>query len=111
MRRPQQVIVEQARRLASELPPAMVEILADAVEGAGSGWRSAKGSVVACLPHPHYRAMAADFLRAWENEASEVAPQAAALALVTAGEAERQRREEQSVELVWTGPDTQAIPV
>src|SRR3954451_22930066 len=111
MRRPQLVIVEHARRLASELPPTMVGMLADAVEGAGPGWPSAKGAVVSCLPQPHYRAMAADFLRAWEFEASEGGHQAVALALVTAGEAERHRRAEQSVELVWTGPDPQAIPV
>jgi phosphatidylserine/phosphatidylglycerophosphate/cardiolipin synthase-like enzyme len=111
MNRPQQVIVEQALKLASELPPEMIEMLASSVEQARTGWAVAKGPILTCLSQPHYRALAADMLRAWEEEASGVTPQAVALALLTAGEAERRRREEQSVELVWTGPDAEVIAV
>jgi hypothetical protein len=38
MNGPQQVIVEQTRRLAAELPPLLLETLAETIERAGSGW-------------------------------------------------------------------------
>jgi phosphatidylserine/phosphatidylglycerophosphate/cardiolipin synthase-like enzyme len=111
MNLPRQVIAEQARRVAAELPLPLVEALADAIERAGGGWAGAKGAILTNLSHPLYRSLAADLLRAWEAEAGSVGPEAVALALQVAAEAERRHREEQSVELVWTGPDTQAVPV
>jgi phosphatidylserine/phosphatidylglycerophosphate/cardiolipin synthase-like enzyme len=111
MRRPQQVIAEQARKVASEVPPPLVETLAEAVERAGDGWAATKGAILASLSHPHYRSLAAELLGAWQAEAATVAPAAVAMALLAAAEAERRHREESRVELVWTGPDTQAVPI
>jgi phosphatidylserine/phosphatidylglycerophosphate/cardiolipin synthase-like enzyme len=102
-----QAVAEQARRLAAELPPAMVELLADAVERAGGS----DAAVLAAVPQPHYRALTAEFLVAWRVSFAELSPQAVAAALSTAVAAEKARREGQSVELVWTGPDTQAVPL
>lgn len=110
MRRPQQVIADHARRVAADLPPALLETLAEAVERVGTARRD-HGAVLAVLPQPHYRAVAADLLRAWDAEAPAVGPEAVALALLTAGEAERVRREGESVEIVWTGPDVPVVPV
>jgi phosphatidylserine/phosphatidylglycerophosphate/cardiolipin synthase-like enzyme len=111
MRRPQQVIAEQARRVACEVPLPLVETLAEAIERAGDGWAATKGAILASLSHPHYRSLAAELLGAWEAEAATVAPAAVAMALLAAAEAERRHREEWRVELVWTGPDTQAVPI
>jgi phosphatidylserine/phosphatidylglycerophosphate/cardiolipin synthase-like enzyme len=111
MNRPQQVIAEHVRRVAAELPPSLVEALAAAVEQAGPSWSSCKGAILASLSHPLYRSLAGDLLRAWELEAALVSPEAVALALLTACEFERLHRHEQAVELVWTGPDTQAVPI
>jgi phosphatidylserine/phosphatidylglycerophosphate/cardiolipin synthase-like enzyme len=111
MSRPQQVIVEQARRLASELPPPLVESLASAVEQAGPRWPLCKGAILSCLSHPQYRSLAAELMVAWETEAATVEPAAVAMALLAAAEVERRHREEQAVELVWTGPDTHSVPI
>ena len=62
------------------------------------------------VSQPHYRALAGDLLDAWEN-ASDLSPQAVSLALHTAAASEQDHRERQSVELVWTGPDTQVVPL
>ena len=111
MKRPHLVIAEQARKVAAELPTPLVETLAEAIERAGGGWREAQGAVLTSLSHPHYRSVAAELLAAWQEEAVSVSPEAVALALLAAAEAERRHREEQAVELVWTGPDTQAVPI
>jgi phosphatidylserine/phosphatidylglycerophosphate/cardiolipin synthase-like enzyme len=111
MNRPQQVIVEHARRVAAEVPPSLVEALAAAIEQAGPFWSRCKGAILTSVSQPLYRSLAADLLRASEAEAASVSPEAVAFALLGASEVERLRREEQAVELVWTGPDTQAIPV
>jgi phosphatidylserine/phosphatidylglycerophosphate/cardiolipin synthase-like enzyme len=106
MKRPHQVIAEQARKVAAELPPPLVETLAEAIASAPAG-----GTILASLSHPHYRSIAGELLSAWKSEAAQVSSEAVALALLSAGESERRHREEQGVELVWTGPDTQAAPV
>src|SRR5262245_16706487 len=82
MRRPQQVIAEQARKVASEMPPSLVETLAEAIEQSGDGWVAGKGAILASLSHPQYRSFAAELLGAWEAEAATVAPAAVAMALL-----------------------------
>jgi phosphatidylserine/phosphatidylglycerophosphate/cardiolipin synthase-like enzyme len=103
-----QAVAEQARRLAVELPPAMAELLAEAVEQCGG---ADAGAVLAAVPQPHYRALASDFLAAWRSSFPGLGAQAVAAALSTAVAAEHARREGQSVELVWTGPDTHVVPL
>lgn len=99
---------EHARRLAAELPPAMVETLIDAVGRIGG---PDAGSLSAAVPQPHYRALASEFVAAWRSAFPGLGPQAVAAALATALASERARHEGRSVELVWTGPDAQAVPV
>jgi phosphatidylserine/phosphatidylglycerophosphate/cardiolipin synthase-like enzyme len=111
MNRPHQVIVEQAQRIAGELPLPLVETLAEAIEQAGSDWRKARGTILGRLSHAAYRSLATDLLRAWETDAPSVRAEAVALALIAAAEVERRHRQDQTVELVWTGPDTQAVPI
>lgn len=110
MRRPHQVIAEQACKLAAELPTPLVEALAEAIERSGAGGE-AHGAILTGVAHPHYRSLAGELLAAWRAEAASVAPEAVSMALRVAAEAERRHRAEQAVELVWTGPDTQAVPV
>lgn len=102
-----QGVVEQVERLAAELPASMLHALAEAVEKHGLAGR---WQVVHAVAQPHYRALAADLLDAWQADAG-LTPQALALALVTAAAMEQRHRSGQSVELVWTGPDAQAIPL
>jgi phosphatidylserine/phosphatidylglycerophosphate/cardiolipin synthase-like enzyme len=47
----------------------------------------------------------------WRSKSPELSPQAVAAALVTASYLVRKRREEEAVEVVWTGPDQGAIPL
>jgi phosphatidylserine/phosphatidylglycerophosphate/cardiolipin synthase-like enzyme len=55
--------------------------------------------------------MASEFVDLWQGRAAGVTPEAVALALRTAAHAEKAHREGQTVELVWTGPGTEAHPL
>lgn len=100
------LIAEAATRLACEMPAAYVESLACALQ-IGS---TSKALALQGIPHLHYRSMAGDFIDLWQNRATAVIPEAVALALRTAICAEKRHRESQTVELVWTGPETEAHP-
>jgi phosphatidylserine/phosphatidylglycerophosphate/cardiolipin synthase-like enzyme len=96
-----------AQRLAAEMPPAMAEALANAI---GRADVSARRDILHGVLQPHYRALASDLLDAWQK-AQDLTPQAVSLILHTAAVSEKEHRERQTVELVWTGPDTQVVPL
>jgi phosphatidylserine/phosphatidylglycerophosphate/cardiolipin synthase-like enzyme len=100
------LIAEAATRLASEMPAAYIEALACALQ---SGPPS-KAQAVKGIPHLHFRSVAGEFIDVWQGRAAGVTPEALALALRTASHAEKVHREGQSVELVWTGPGSEAHP-
>lgn len=100
------LIAEAATRLASEMPAAYVEALAGALQTAPAS----KALAVQDIPHLHYRSMAVEFIDLWQGRAAVVTPEAVALSLRTAICAQKVHREGQTVELVWTGPDSEAYP-
>jgi phosphatidylserine/phosphatidylglycerophosphate/cardiolipin synthase-like enzyme len=100
------LIAEAATRLASETPAAYVEALACALQGGPAS----KAQAVQGIPHLHFRSVAGEFIDVWQGRAAGVTAEAVALALRTASHAEKAHREGQTVELVWTGPGTEAHP-
>jgi phosphatidylserine/phosphatidylglycerophosphate/cardiolipin synthase-like enzyme len=100
------LMAEAAARLATEMPAAYVEALACALQG----WPASKAQAVQGIPHLHFRSMAGGFIDLWQGRAAGVSAEAVALALRTASYAEKAHREGQTVELVWTGPGTEAHP-
>jgi phosphatidylserine/phosphatidylglycerophosphate/cardiolipin synthase-like enzyme len=54
--------------------------------------------------------MALAFVDRWRNEAKELDARTVAVALQSAALSEQTHRDSQSVELVWTGPDTEQTP-
>jgi phosphatidylserine/phosphatidylglycerophosphate/cardiolipin synthase-like enzyme len=99
-------IAEAVTRLASEMPAAYVEALAQAIQSGPA----TRGQAVQGIPHLHYRSLATEFIDLWQSGAAGVTPEAVALALRTAAQAEKVHREGQTVELVWTGPGSEAHP-
>ena len=98
-------IARAACELARAVPLNVVRSLAGAFANVGC-WDPAesRGRVLSGLAQPHYRGLAAEFVAGYEAHASEIGPSLAAIALVTAAEAELVRDDSQSIELVWTGP-------
>lgn len=102
------VIVEAATALASGLPTSTVEVVAGAI--LASGTASLKAEIAKRVPHHHHRDRALAFVDCWRTEAADLNAAVVAVALQTAALSEQKHRDSQSVELVWTGPDTGDIP-
>jgi len=104
----ERVIVESAYALACSLPSGTVEAVAAAIltSSEGSLWAEISKRV----PHHQHRDMAFAFVERWKNEAQEVDRRTVAVALQSAALSEQTHRDSHSVEMVWTGPDTEQTP-
>jgi len=106
------LLAKAAVTLAKNLPfPALVSF-AEAIRCCEFPQGSAKQTqIVASLSHPAYRAMASEFLALWQEQSSDTSSATVALAVLTAAYSEQDTRSQQSVELVWTGPEVGVIPL
>jgi len=102
------VIAEAATVLASGIPTGTVETVAGAILSASTS--GLKAEIAKRIPHHHHRDRALAFVDCWRTEAPEVDASVVAVALQTAALSEQRHRDSQSVELVWTGPETGEIP-
>lgn len=102
------LISKAAYKVATDLPLATAQIAARVI-AASNSIEQAK-SRLGDLPHPHYRALVSWFLETCGNALPNVPTRAISLCLLTAAHAEKLHRDEQSVELVWTGPDSDSVP-
>ncbi len=106
-----QLIAVEAGKLAAAAPFSLLTGLACAIEACDpSDWSSARSRILHGVSHAHYRSLVADFLDSWRGQAADATPQAVAIALLTAVHAEKAHRDHETVELVWTGPGTEAHP-
>ncbi len=100
-------IAEAATQLALRLPHWMLVSLAEAVVQHGNAdWPVARTTILHNLPTADFRDAAADFLDHWSARAARLTPQAVAAALTATARSELAHRQEESVEIVWTGPET-----
>lgn len=101
-------IIEAATALASSLPTSTVESVAGAILTTQfAGLRAEIGKRV---PHHHHRDRIWTFVECWQKEASQLNADVIAVALQTAAVSEQKHRDAQTVELVWTGPETGESP-
>ena len=108
----QVLIAEEAIRVAKILPPQLIELFASLISNCDpNDWTASRTRIVQNLSQPDYRAQATRFLDTWWLQAREVSAQCVALSLLTAAASEKEHRELQSLELVWTGPDTGVFPL
>jgi len=106
------LIAEEAARLANRLPASVIDtVVARLGRSECSEWASLRGQIAIAIPTPDYRGAVISLLDRWRSQVPEVTPQAVAAALVTASHIAKKRREEQAVEVVWTGPDQSVIPL
>jgi hypothetical protein len=105
---PERVIVESAHELACNLPRDTAEAVADAILTCSE--KSLRSEIAKRVPHHQHRDLALAFLDRWRREAKDVNARTVSVALQTAVLSEQIHRDSQSVELVWTGPNTQSIP-
>jgi phosphatidylserine/phosphatidylglycerophosphate/cardiolipin synthase-like enzyme len=95
-----------AARLADRLPHSvMIAVAGVAAQHEGMDRPAARQAILQSLPTPDFRDATADFLEVWHSCAGSVGAEAVALALVTAAKSEHAHRQEETVEIVWTGPE------
>ena len=95
-----------AARLADRLPQSVMISLAGAVTQHGGMDRPhARQAILQCVPTPDFRDATADFLDLWHSYAGSVGAEAVAVALVTAAKCEHDHRHDETVEIVWNGPE------
>ncbi len=105
-------VSDEVMLLVKHLPLSVAEATAESLATVEAGdWASCRASALRDLAHPHYRSLIVTFLDDWRRHAAEVSPQAVAAALLSAAAMEKAHREQQSVELVWTGPDVGVVPL
>jgi phosphatidylserine/phosphatidylglycerophosphate/cardiolipin synthase-like enzyme len=96
-----------AARLADRLPHSVMVAVADAVEQHGSlDQATRRQAILQSLPTPDFRDATADFIDRWHSHAPSVGSEAVAVALLTAAKSEHDHRHEETVEIVWTGPES-----
>jgi phosphatidylserine/phosphatidylglycerophosphate/cardiolipin synthase-like enzyme len=106
------VIAAEAARLAALLPEELLLSLAAAIEPVKlDNWAYARAQVVRAIPQPEFRAEVSRLLQVWQTEAPEVLPQSVAMALRAAANVEATHRCNETIDLVWTGPDSHVIPL
>ncbi len=99
-------IAAAAARLADRLPYSVMLSVAIAIERHGSlKGPTTRQAILQSLPTPDFRDATADFLDLWHSNAVGVGAEAIAVALVTAAKSELDHRHEETIEVVWTGPE------
>ena len=99
-----QRIIDDAVRVAADLPSGSIHALARAIEHAAGPTDTTRTSALQAIPQPAQRARARDFLDTWAQQAPVIPGAVVAMALLTAAAATRTARAEQRLELIWTGP-------
>jgi len=111
MDKSQRFIVEAAAGLAAQLPPQTLELVAKIIQDADQTTSpSPRTRITQSILQPHHRSLASRFLDDWRANAEGVSPEAVALALRTASHVHESDEQNEAVELVWTGPDSDAVP-
>jgi phosphatidylserine/phosphatidylglycerophosphate/cardiolipin synthase-like enzyme len=96
-----------AARLADRLPYEVVISIAGAISKfEGFERQHLRQAVLQSVPMAQFRDAASSFIDHWNQQASRVSAEAVAMALVTAAKCETDHRTEETVEIVWTGPET-----
>ncbi len=104
-------LAHDIQQVAAGAPCELLETLAAAICAADrSDWEYARDQILALVPNPELNHEIVRLLESWRRT-PEVDGSAVALALLAAAESEQAHRGIQSVDLVWTGPDSRVIPL
>lgn len=105
-------LAQQIHQLVMDMPLELVIALVSALESGENGrWQPLQTKVSHVINQPGIRQNALDFLDYWEAEYPEVGIESVALAMLTSAHAAHHYRYAQQLEIVWTGPDSQIIPL
>lgn len=105
---PPHPIIDAVVRLAATLPDDVVDRIAQVISACGPA--EVRHRVADAVPHAHHRSLALGFVDSWLVKVSEISATEIAIALRAASHAVRLKGQEQTVEMVWTGPHGEEVP-
>ena len=105
MGHPAKHLASAATNLAAELPPEVVEVAAEVLLAAAD-LAAAKRGIAERVAHPQFRRTIGTFVAKLEGS---LAPAAVGAALLTAAVSQQASRARQEVEVVWSGPHSEAV--
>jgi phosphatidylserine/phosphatidylglycerophosphate/cardiolipin synthase-like enzyme len=110
--RTQKHLAREIQRLVADLPAEIVESLAGVLAATDtSDWQGMGVRLIQVAMQPRVKARVGGFLEFWQSQAPDVDAGSVSLGLLAACRAQEVQRGEQRVELVWTGPDSQVVPL
>lgn len=105
-------LTAKIRDLVIKLPEELVYRLAEAVDTQQQGdWTAIRSASVNIVAQPAVRKQVFQLVELWASAAPHLSPGAMATTLRAAAEVEAYHRRHEQLELVWSGPDTQVIPL
>ena len=102
------LIIDATAKIATRLPGDVLESLAVIIES--QQLADIRSRIADSVPHPQNRSVALNYVDQWQESSQDVTGQEIAMALRTAAHLEQIRQTAQSVEMVWTGPQTEDVP-
>jgi phosphatidylserine/phosphatidylglycerophosphate/cardiolipin synthase-like enzyme len=102
----------EVARLANDLPNDLIQALAQALAACDAqDWSYTRLRLLDITAQPRFRAHVEQLLAAWQQYAPSMPPESMAVALLAASASAELHHREQSVELLWTGPDAGVVPL
>jgi phosphatidylserine/phosphatidylglycerophosphate/cardiolipin synthase-like enzyme len=106
------LLTREIQNVAAIAPNELIATLASAIEQVdGDDWAYARNKILSSVNNPGLRVAVERLLDVWHSQSPRIGSSAIALALLSAAKSEQAHRENQTVELVWTGPDSRVIPL
>lgn len=103
-------LIERLHEMAVTVPVGQLELLAGVLDTASRPDMESRQRASALVASPRFKAAVADLWAAWESAESVNGP-SLALALRAAAHNANRMRAASSLEVVWTGPASPAVPV
>jgi phosphatidylserine/phosphatidylglycerophosphate/cardiolipin synthase-like enzyme len=105
-------IVAGAADLADSLPESVSRALAQSLMTCDVGdWAYMRLRLLDVTPQPAFRSQIAQFIDLWHTQSPALTSETIAAALLAASASASVHHQEQSVELLWTGPDAGVVPL
>ena len=105
-------LAQAIQQLVADLPTELVAALVTSLEDSeGLSWSRRRSAALAAIPQPAIREQVNALLDAWQATAPTLNGQSVVLALSAAAQAVEAERNQERLELVWTGPDSRLIPL
>jgi len=108
----QMPLAQRLHQLATDMPEELILGLAGAWRHCENGrWTQLQSRAIQTVSQPGLQQKVMAFLEYWRSQQPQVTAESVALALFTAAQVAGYYRQAQQLELVWTGPDSQVIPL